>query len=57
MSRSAVRGQSLIEYLLCVTVVVMALLLPVGDQPSALRQLSDALTAALRGMTFLISIA
>lgn len=57
MSHLPARGQSLIEYLLCVTVVVMALLLPMGDQPPALRQLADALTAALRGMTFLISIA
>ena len=56
MTRSRHCGQSLIEYLVCLTAILLALYLPSGDEPPVLQQLTVALTAAVRGIEMLLSI-
>jgi len=56
MTRSRHCGQSLVEYLVCLTAISLALYLPSGDEPPVLQQVTVALTAAVRGIEMLLSI-
>jgi hypothetical protein len=49
-------GQSLVEYLVCLSAISLALFLPMGDDPPVLQQLTSALTATVRGIQMLLSI-
>jgi len=56
MTKPRQTGQSLIEYLVCLTAISIALFLPMGDDPPVLRQLTAALVATVRGIQMLLSI-
>ena len=56
MKPSRQGGQSLVEYLVCLTAISLALCLPVGDEPLVLQQLHIAVTATVRGIEMLLSI-
>jgi len=56
MTKPRQTGQSLIEYLICLTAISIALFLPMGDDPPVLRQLTVALVATVRGIQMLLSI-
>jgi hypothetical protein len=56
MKPSRQGGQSLVEYLVCLTAISLALCLPVGDEPPVLQQLHIAVTATVRGIEMLLSI-
>jgi hypothetical protein len=56
MIRARPDGQSLVEYLVCLTAVALALCLSVGDEPPVMQQLVSALTATVRGIELLLSI-
>ena len=56
MTKPRQTGQSVIEYLVCLSAISLALFLPVGDDPPVLQQLTVALVATARGIQMLLSI-
>ena len=56
MSPRVLQGQALTEYLICVAVMALALLLPMGESPPVITQLAQAIRNFYRGFSFLLSI-
>lgn len=50
------RGQSSVEYLLCASVLAIALLAPFGGGPSVAERLLDALVRFHRNHIFLVAL-
>ena len=50
------QGQALTEYLICVAVMTLALLIPVGESAPVVTQLARAIRNFYRGFSFLLSI-
>jgi hypothetical protein len=49
-------GQGLVEYLLCVSVLAVVLLLPVGTEASVAAQLAGSLRSFFRACSYLLSL-
>jgi hypothetical protein len=50
------RGQAAAEYLVCVSLLAVALLLPAGGEASAAAELAHAIRGFFRACSFLLSI-
>lgn len=51
-----VRGQATVEFVLCATVIALALLVPVGAEGSVAARLLDALARFHRNHVFLVAL-
>jgi hypothetical protein len=56
MRAACQKGQSMIEYIACLTLAVLTLFIPLGGQPSVAVQLARAVANFFRGFSFLVSI-
>lgn len=50
------RGQSMVEYLLIVVLVMLGLFLPIGGNPPVAEQLASAIVTFFQGFSFLVAI-
>jgi len=50
------RGQSMVEYLLVVVLVMLGLFLPIGGNPPVAEQLANAIVSFFQGFSFLVAL-
>jgi hypothetical protein len=49
-------GQSMVEYLLIVVLVMLGLFLPIGGNPPVAEQLASAIVSFFQGFSFLVAL-